>query len=128
MRALLPLLFATAFRQASAKDCTVGKNGGFAKKDDHPGDAAEMKKLVAAFNYGKPKMLDSMCNAEGVCCVKGIGGNRVVELYWERSKIKGKFPDTFYKMDQMVNLDFHLNFITNFFKPGCNCSFLHGIT
>jgi hypothetical protein len=109
----LTLLLAISHR-ASAKDCAVGKNGGFSKKDDHPGDAAEMKKLVAAFNYGKPKLLESMCNAEGVCCVKGGGGNRVVELYWERSKIEGSFPDTFYKMDEMVNLDFHLNFIKHF--------------
>lgn len=117
------LLLGIAHR-ASAKDCSVGKNGGFDGAKDNKGDAEEMRKLAGALHYQEWLRNDnvgafingssSMCNQEGVCCTKGDDGNRVVEIYWERNKLKGAFPDTMYKLSEMVNLDFHLNFITNF--------------
>lgn len=131
IRAILPILLLIAlFHPAMGKDCTVGESGGFVAMEDNKIDAEEMKKLHGALkakswlshqrNTSKwdafMSGFGSMCNVEGVCCVKhgDGGGNRVVELYWERNKLKGSFPDTFYKMDQIVNMDFHLNFIKNF--------------
>ena len=86
------------FGACSAKDCTIGKNGGFDGSEDNKIDKEEMKKLHGSLHAEEwishqrnTSLWDSfmsgfgsMCNVEGVCCKhNGVGGgNRVVELYW----------------------------------------------
>ena len=114
---------------AAGKSCTVGKprSAGWDGAKDSAADAGEMRALASALHWQEwtdnnnrtnwEAFLDSsasMCNIDGVCCLEVDGSNRVVELYWERSSVRGAIPPTFHRLDRLVNLDLHLNFVTNF--------------
>eukprot|EP01045_Picozoa_sp_COSAG04_P031396 COSAG04_NODE_5795_length_1492_cov_0.933238_1_plen_392_part_10 len=130
MRRVLPAAWALgAIGLAAGKSCTVGRprSAGWDGAKDSPGDAGEMRALASALHWQEwtdnnnrtnwEAFLDSsasMCNIDGVCCLDVDGSNRVVELYWERSSVRGAIPPTFHRLDRLVNLDLHLNFVTNF--------------
>lgn len=50
-----------------------------------------------------------MCCTDHVCCDDIDGQNRVVSLKLERNNLKGTFPDTFYKLSELREVDAHLN-------------------
>lgn len=109
---------------------------GWDKKKDHPDDAEAIKKLAKALNFGewynndgwhevvhdlesnKNPSCSGMCCLNHVCCTNNNMGNynRVIALKLERNNLKGAFPDDFYKLSELKELDVHLNKVTNFPK------------
>ena len=115
------------FSLSSALDCLYGHDKSFDwdMSKDNKSDREEMKKLAKALHFQEwhanenwdMLMSDekSMCDIDNVCCEKmQDGSNRISELKLERNNLKGRIPDTFYRLSNAKIVEFHLNFVTNF--------------